>query len=73
MRWKNKHNTPKVGDIREKFPFAWLPTTAGKYTVWLERYWVKQQLTVTFALDEGHVYPVEEWVEIDRDVATYYP
>ena len=73
MRWKNNHTTPKVGDIRERFPFAWLPTTAGKYTVWLERYWIKEQLSLVCSLDEHGVHPVEGWIEIDRDVTVYYP
>ena len=72
MRWKTKQ-TPKVGDIRQRFPFAWLPTKAGQYTVWLERYWVKEKLVETVAFDEGMVRPVEGWMEIERDVAMYYP
>ena len=71
MRWKTKL-PPKIGDTRERFPFAWLPTTAGQYTVWLERYWIKEELTIVAVLDEGVVYPVERWVERERNTAMYY-
>ena len=71
MRWKAKP-IPKVGDFRERFPFAWLPTEVGEYTVWLERYWVKEELTHVAVLDEGVVYPVERWVERERNTAMYY-
>ena len=70
MRWKAKP-IPKIGDTRVRYPFAWLPTKAGDYTVWLERYWVKEKLEEVLAFDEGMVRPVQGWMEIDRDTATY--
>lgn len=71
MRWKT-NPTPKVGDTRERFPFAWLPTTVREYTVWLERYWIKEELCHVAVFDEGVVYPVEQWVERERNTAMYY-
>jgi hypothetical protein len=40
--------------------------------VWLERYWIKEELKISARLDEGVVYPVEAWVEIERGFPVYY-
>lgn len=72
MKWLNPKPKPVIGDIRGRFPFAWLPTQVDQYIVWLERYWIKEQLTMISQIDEGEVYPVEGWVEIDRGVPVHY-
>mgnify|MGYP003346217926 CR=1 FL=1 len=71
MRWKTKR-IPKEGDTRERFPFAWLPTKIDDYTVWLERYWVQEELMHVAEVDDGVVYPVKKWVEIKRGIPHYY-
>lgn len=49
MKWEITDNTPKIGDIRFKTKFAWLPTTVlSKITmtdhkIWLELYIEEQQ------------------------------
>lgn len=65
MRWKVK-TIPKVGDTRKRFPFAWTPITIGNYTLWLERYYIKEKLVLVCEQDDFVVHPVEGWVEIDR-------
>jgi hypothetical protein len=40
--------------------------------VWLERYWIKEELCHVAVFDEGVVYPVEQWVERERNTAMYY-
>lgn len=73
MRWKTKDNSqPKLGDIRERLKMAWLPTKVGKYTVWLERYWIKEQLMDVAGWEEGVVVANRCWVEIERVPADYY-
>ena len=48
MRWEITDNTPKIGDVRFKTKFAWLPTTVlSKITmtdhkIWLELYLEEQ-------------------------------
>jgi hypothetical protein len=64
MRWKDK-TVYQIGHHRERFPFAWTPTRVGDYTVWLERYWVKEKLV-------GIAYDKEMWVEVERAIACYY-
>ena len=39
MRWKNKQE-PKLGDVKYKKVFAWLPVDIEGHTVWLEFYGV---------------------------------
>ena len=72
MKWLNPKPEPKIGDTRERFPFAWLPTQVENHKVWLERYWIKEELKISARLDEGVVYPVEAWVEIERGFPVYY-
>lgn len=44
MKWKNKK--PKLGEVRFRTLFAWFPEEIGGYTVWLERYKVKEEFLV---------------------------
>ncbi len=60
MKWKIKQE-PKLGNIRCRRVFAWMPTVVGEYIVWLERYEVKEE------------YIMDEWVEVDRWDLCWYP
>lgn len=73
MRWK-ADPTPKEGDTRNRRKFAWFPTPIGDEVVWMERYGIEEKYTMTVALDSdtAFVYPVLEWVEIDRYTLDYY-
>jgi len=46
MKWLNPKPEPKIGDTRERFPFAWLPYTG----------WTVQDVVGTI-LVEGSLYP----------------
>ena len=72
MRWLSEKPVPVLGEKRERFPFAWLPTQAEKHKVWLERYWVQEELMHVAEVDDGVVYPVKKWVEIKRGIPHYY-
>ena len=72
MKWISNKPIPKIGDTREKFPFAWLPTQVDQYIVWLERYWIKEKLVMLSQIDEGESRPIECWVEIERGIPHYY-
>lgn len=72
MKWLHPKPEPVIGQTRERFPFAWWPTQVKDHKVWLERYWVKEVLAISCAIDEGVVYPVEKWVEIERGFPVYY-
>lgn len=49
MRWEIIDNTPKIGDVRFKTRFAWLPTrvmskiTMTDHMIWLELYVEEQE------------------------------
>jgi hypothetical protein len=61
MKWLHPKPEPVVGQTRERFPFAWLPTQVGRYRMWLERYWLKEVYTHDLT-----------WVEIERGIPDYY-
>lgn len=65
MRWKkrNKEN-PKVGDIRIKELFAFLPILIDDEYVWFEKYISKQEYQENIDLKE---YGICEWVEYKRE------
>lgn len=42
MRWMIRQE-PTDGETRSRKKFAWLPTRIGKYTVWLEFYFVQER------------------------------
>lgn len=69
MRFKRK-TEPKVGDQRTVYKFAWLPTTVGEYTVWLERYAIHQEYKKGMYVFGGNI--DFKWVEVDRTVCNYY-
>jgi hypothetical protein len=52
MRWEIIDNSPKIGDVRYKTKFAWLPTivlskiTNTDHKIWLELY-VEEQIYTT--------------------------
>ena len=74
MRWKNKElkPAPKVGDKRKRFPYAWLPTYVEEYVVWLEWYVVTEEFRTVAVQDDHGVWPVDTWVEVNREVADFY-
>lgn len=61
MKWLSPKPKPVIGQTRDRFPFAWLPTQVGPYRVWLERYWVKEIYNNDLV-----------WWEIDRGFPHYY-
>lgn len=43
MHWVTKvQEYPKGGDVRHTRRFAWRRTQVGRFTVWLEFYWVTE-------------------------------
>jgi len=56
MRWEIIDNSPKVGDIRFRTRFAWLPTvvlsklTMTDHRIWLELY-IEEQVYVRYVND----------------------
>ena len=72
MKWLNPKPEPVLGQTRERFPFAWLPTQVGDYMVWLERYWIEERLSFVCESDEYGVHPAEGWVEVQRGFPQYY-
>jgi hypothetical protein len=44
MRWVTPQaETPRGGDIRHIKRFAWRRTEVGRFTVWLEHYWIAER------------------------------
>lgn len=58
MRWEITNNRPKVGDVKFKTKFAWLPTivlsklTMTDHIIWLELY-IEEQEYVKKLKDDG--------------------
>ena len=73
MRWKVENKRPVLGQTRERFPFAWWPAEVEDHMVWLEHYCVKEEYMTMTVFDENGGWPVDEWVEIERCLADYYP
>ena len=71
MRWKIEA-PPKEGDWRRLTVFAWLPTQVEDYMVWLETYYIKEQLIAVADLDEGFVHRELQWVEYERGLLYNY-
>lgn len=71
MRWKIRVE-PRVGDKRERYPFALFPTKIGTHMVWLERYWIEEELQDVAVFDEGQILSERRWVEVQRGLPWYY-
>jgi hypothetical protein len=59
MKWEIVNNAPKLGEIRFKTKFAWLPTrvisklTDTDHRIWLELYIEEQEYTRTIDKWDG--------------------
>ena len=74
MRWEIKDNRPKIGDIRFKTRFAWLPTavvsklTMTDHIIWLELYVEEQEYQ---RRKSGYDYEWHErWVTVAKTIHT---
>jgi hypothetical protein len=68
MRWVTKRtDPPKGGDIRHIKKFAWKKTKVGRFTVWLEFYWITERFFQPASGSQGW------WTETGRDLCNYYP
>jgi hypothetical protein len=72
MRWtvkqkQTKPTRPVVGDIRTRIRFAIFPKRINDTVIWLERYWVREELKQYqhYYLSMERFLPVVEWVEIE--------
>lgn len=73
MRWKTVDITPIEGYTRLRRKFAFLPTTVGDYTVWLETYESVQVYRFgPRATKVGTVHKYA-WDEIERNLLVLYP
>jgi hypothetical protein len=68
MRWLTKRPEPKVGDIRRRNKFAFLPTKVDEYTVWLESYQVTEEYKAMYDFQEVSMM----WIEVSRRTLEYY-
>jgi hypothetical protein len=73
MKWKTKKYIPEEGHLRTVRKFAFLPTTCGPYTVWLETYESEQKYTKVVEFCESVPGPILEWVEYKRNYLELYP
>lgn len=70
MRWEIKDNSPKVGDVKFKTKFAWLPTrvlskiTMTDHWIWLELY-IEEQVYVPH--NDGWGY-MEVWKTVAKTI-----
>lgn len=63
MRWVEKKDaTPKHGDIRYRYIFAWKKTRVKQFIVWLETYVIKEQFFEPSSGMSGW------WTETERDI-----
>ena len=60
MKWKTEG--PAEAEKKQVRHFAWLPTTVGEYTVWLETY------QATYVYDKTR----EDWFETERNILVAY-
>ncbi len=68
MRWLTKKPEPKVGDIRHRNKFAFLPTKVDMYTVWFEFYQVTEEYKAMYDFTDV----TTMWVEVSRRTCDYY-
>lgn len=66
MRWALAAE-PRIGQLRVRSRFAWLPTVIGANVLWLERFYVTEEVQVTQHWDWcNQVVDDIEWVEKSR-------
>ena len=57
MKWEINNDTPKVGDIRHKTKFSWLPTTVlSKITMTDHRIWLELYLE-----EQVYIRSINDW------------
>ena len=73
MKWEITDNRPKLGDVRYKTRFAFLPTrvlskiTMTDYIVWLQFYLEEQEYAVLDNWGDPHV---KDWKTVAKTIHT---
>lgn len=74
MRWlqKEKKCPPALGDKRRVTRFAWWITSVEGYNVWLESYYVTEELQEVLSFDSmeygGMPLASLKWVEVGKSI-----